>query len=159
HSSVARGNGSESPTSSPLPALLTLRPASLLEPWAELTLGQLAELIAFQRRTVAELGPCSGERCAEVIAAQRILQGLNMEFGRRAAQVPVSPKRRLPRKRLKPDVLKFQRPPLRQGQLGALAYAAQWVFMTGLKPFHVETLRPQQWFNDRLVMLLNELLS
>ncbi|WP_407742805.1 glycosyltransferase [Hyalangium sp.] len=119
--------------------------------------GDLAEMIAAQRRLVEELRPCSGPDCAQLTAHERTLRFLEEELRRRLpesqarAHTPVQAAQRVA------DVFQFQVPASHRKQLGQAITAAKSAFTQGLKPFHVEMLRPQHAFNRELLAVLEHL--
>jgi GT2 family glycosyltransferase/glycosyltransferase involved in cell wall biosynthesis len=119
--------------------------------------GDLAEMIAAQRRLVEKLRPCQGPHCAELTAHERTLGFLEEELRRRMpesqarAHTPVQAAQQVA------DVFQFQVPASHRKQLGQAITAAKSVFTQGLKPFHVEMLRPQQAFNREMLAVLEHL--
>lgn len=63
--------------------------------------------------------------------------------------------------RLRPyaDVFQFAVPPSHRKQLGWAITAVKSAFVLGLKPFHVELLRPQHAFNQELLAILEHVFS
>jgi len=157
--SIAVSDGAQGPSAVPLPTLPGLTSPSASDTAVELTLGQLAELIATHQRALARLNPCTGEQCAEIVTIQRTLQLLLAEFRRRAAkELEAKPNRWRVRRMLPADVLDFHVPPSHRKYAGALVRTVKRAFIHGLKPFHIETLRPQYAFNIALSEVLDELL-
>jgi GT2 family glycosyltransferase len=119
--------------------------------------GELAEMIVAQRRLVEKLRPCSGPDCAELTAHLRTLRLLEDELRRRMpaaaarAHTPVQAAQRVS------DVFQFEVPPSHRKQLGRAITAAKSGFTQGLKPFHIEMLRPQHAFNREMLGVLEHL--
>ncbi|WP_224245714.1 rhamnosyltransferase WsaF family glycosyltransferase [Hyalangium gracile] len=119
--------------------------------------GDLAEMIAAQRRLVEGLRPCSGPGCEQLTAHERTLRFLEEELRRRMpesqarAHTPMQAAQRVA------DVFQFQVPGSHRQQLGRAITAAKSVFTKGLKPFHVEMLRPQHAFNREMLAVLEHL--
>ena len=156
--SVAGGNGAQPPGVLPPPTVPGLRDPNVLVPAAEPTLGELAEMIAFQRLVLAKPRPCTGEECAEIVAAERTLQLLIREFRRRNIEAqPTSLKTH--RRKLEPNVLEFDVPPSHRKHLGAAVTAMKRKAIHILRPFHVEMLRPQQDFNLAFSRVLDQLVD
>ena len=116
--------------------------------------GDLAEMVAIQRRTVEQLRPCSGPGCVELAAHERTLALLEAQLRRRMgggdarAHTPLQAAHRVA------DVFQFSVPPSHRKQLGQAVTAAKSAFVQGLKPFHVEVLRPQHAFNQEMLAVL-----
>ena len=116
--------------------------------------GDLAEMVAVQRRVVERLRPCSGPDCQEFAAQERTLLLLEDQLRQRMAlsvaraHTPVQAAQRVA------DVFQFAVPPSHRKQLGKAITAAKSAFVQGLKPFHVEALRPQHAFNQEMLAVL-----
>jgi len=119
--------------------------------------GELAEMIAAQRRLVDKLSPCSGPDCAELTAHLRTLRLLEDELRRRMPASPARAHTPIQAARLVSDVFQFEVPPSHRRQLGRVITAAKSGFTQGLKPFHIEMLRPQQAFNREMLGVLEHL--
>jgi GT2 family glycosyltransferase/glycosyltransferase involved in cell wall biosynthesis len=119
--------------------------------------GDVAEMIAAQRRLVEKLSPCSGPDCAELTAHLRTLSLLEEELRRRMPPSPARAHTPLQAARLVSDVFQFEVPPSHRKQLGRAITAAKSGFTQGLKPFHIEMLRPQHAFNREMLGVLEHL--
>ncbi len=138
------------------------RSADLPEPeaggrGAALGPGDVAEMIAAQRRLVEKLSPCSGPDCAELTAHLRTLRLLEEELRRRMPPAPARAHTPIQAARLVSDVFQFEVPPSHRKQLGRAITAAKSGFTQGLKPFHIEMLRPQHAFNREMLGVLEHL--
>lgn len=119
--------------------------------------GDVAEMIAAQRRLVEKLSPCSGPDCAELTAHLRTLRLLEEELRRRMPPAPARAHTPIQAARLVSDVFQFEVPPSHRKQLGRAITAAKSGFTQGLKPFHIEMLRPQHAFNREMLGVLEHL--
>ncbi|WP_395822820.1 glycosyltransferase [Archangium minus] len=121
--------------------------------------GDLAEMIAAQRRVVESLRACRTGECAELTAHERTLALLTEQLrhiapaGRPRVQEPVESARALA------DVLRFDPPPAsHRKRLGRVVTVAKQLFLDGLQPLHVELLRAQNDFNARVCEVMDHLL-
>lgn len=116
-------------------------------------------MIAAQRRVVESLRPCRGDACADLSAHERTLRWLMAELLRRVPDAPSKAHTPLQAAWRSADVLRFEIPPSHRKRLGAAVTAAKGAFVQGLKPFHVELLRPQNAFNLELLAVVEQLLA
>jgi glycosyltransferase involved in cell wall biosynthesis len=119
--------------------------------------GELAEMIAAQRGALEKLQPCSGPTCPERTAHERTLRLLMAELKRRGPKAPARAHTPLQAAHGVADVLQFQVPESHRKRLGQVVTAAKNAFVQGLKPFHIELLRPQHAFNQELLAVLEQL--
>jgi GT2 family glycosyltransferase/glycosyltransferase involved in cell wall biosynthesis len=125
---------------------------------SEIGPGELAEMISAQRRVIDSLRPCQGAACAELQAHQRTLRLLSMELQRQLGDSPGRPHTPLQAARKAADIFQFQVPESHRKRLGQVVTAAKRAFVEGLRPFHIELLRPQHAFNQELLAVLEQLL-
>ncbi|XXF80649.1 glycosyltransferase [Myxococcaceae bacterium GXIMD 01537] len=133
----------------PLPTLPT--DLELLGP------GELAEMIAAQRGVLEKLRPCSGPVCPERTAHERTLHLLMDALKQRVPAAAAKAHTPLEAAQNTADVLRFEVPASHRKQLGQVVTTAKNVFVQGLKPFHVEALRPQHAFNQEMLAVLEHL--
>ncbi len=119
----------------------------------------LAELIAFQRRVVERLEPCDGPGCEELIAQQRILHHLSSELRSLTPDAQAVPQTPLEAARRVADIFQFAVPPSHRTGVGAAVTTAKRAFVEGLKPFHIEALRPQRAFNEAVLEVVDRLVT
>lgn len=119
--------------------------------------GDLAEMVAAQRRLVEKLRPCSGPGCADLTAHEHTLQLLEREL--RQSLPKSSPRAHTPLQAAQDvaDVLQFEVPASHRQRLGRAVTTAKSLLVKGLKPFHIELLRPQHAFNQELLAVLEHL--
>ncbi|WP_240486882.1 glycosyltransferase [Hyalangium minutum] len=145
---------------SPVPPLATLPEFSGDSP-AEIsrtfTAGELAEMVAAQRRALQAQQPCSSTGCQDLMVQQRILQLLTREMKSRLPEDSARPHTPLQAARKLADILHFEVPPSHRKGVGRAVTAAKSVFVQGLKPLHVEMLRPQYAFNNELLAVIEYL--
>ncbi|MBN1206539.1 MAG: glycosyltransferase family 2 protein [Myxococcaceae bacterium] len=122
------------------------------------TAGELAELIAEQRRVIEALRPRQGEAAEELQSHERTLRLLTAELVRQVGEAPARPHTPLQAARLSAELFHFEVPESHRRRLGRVVTAAKRVFVEGLRPFHIEMLRPQQAFNQELLSVLEQLL-
>ncbi|HEX8821679.1 MAG TPA: glycosyltransferase family 2 protein, partial [Archangium sp.] len=113
----------------------------------------LAEMIAAQRTLLEERRPCLPEDCAELSALERTLRLLTEQL-QRAVPPGSSPLSSLQTAAQLVIPYEFSVPPSHRSKGGQLVTATKRAFVEGLKPFHVEALRPQEAFNRSLVRVL-----
>jgi O-antigen biosynthesis protein len=135
---------------------LALEPAGSLE---ALGAGDLAERIAVQRRVVERLRLCSGLERTELAAQERTLLLLEEQLRRRMAGGVVQAQTPAQAAHGVADVFQFSVPRSHRKQLGRAITAVKSAFVLGLKPFHVELLRPQHAFNQELLAVLEHVYS
>jgi GT2 family glycosyltransferase len=154
-----------------LPTLGALSVPRAASPAGEPTLVELAEMVAAQRRTVEELRECTGSRCTELVAHERTLRWMTEELRRKSGAIKAasqdvaseqgrgstpSPVHSLASSA---NVLVFSVPDSHRRTVGKAVTAAKRAFVEGLKPFHMESMRPQYRFNQELVAVLSELVA
>ncbi len=121
------------------------------------TAGELAELIAEQRRLIDSLRSRQGEASEELRSHERTLRLLMAELLRQVGEAPPRPHTPLQAARLVADLFHFEVPQSHRRRLGRVVTTAKRVFVEGLRPFHIEMLRPQQAFNQELLAVLEQL--
>ncbi|WP_224360478.1 rhamnosyltransferase WsaF family glycosyltransferase [Hyalangium versicolor] len=120
--------------------------------------GDLAEMITAERRVIDSMHPCRGERCEELDAHERTLQLLTAEFLQQLPGAPARAHTPLQAARLAADIFQFEVPPSHRRQWGKAVTAAKRAFVEGLRPFHIELLRPQHAFNQELLAVVEHFL-
>ncbi|WP_002624381.1 rhamnosyltransferase WsaF family glycosyltransferase [Cystobacter fuscus] len=132
---------------------------------------ELAEMVAAQRRVVEELRECTGSRCTELVAHERMLRWLTEELRQKSGALKAASTEMAPMadRGIAPspvsslasaaNVLVFSVPDSHRRTVGKAVTAAKRAFVEGLKPFHMESMRPQYRFNQELVAVLNELVA
>ncbi|ATB34481.1 glycosyltransferase [Melittangium boletus] len=123
------------------------------------SLGDLAEMVAAQKRLLQTLIPCTGATCQDLPLHQRTLRLLTEELRRRLPDGAAKAHTPLQAAQQAADVFQFQVPPSHRKQLGRAVTAAKTALVEGLKPFHIELLRPQHAFNHEMVAVLEQLSS
>ena len=118
--------------------------------------GDLAELVAAHRTHLSSLRPCSG-RCEELDAHHQILTYLEESFRAAQPEGPARPQTPLQAARDKADVLRFEVPGSWRPVLGPLVTAVKRALVNGLRPLHLELMRPQARFNLAAVEVLERL--
>jgi GT2 family glycosyltransferase/glycosyltransferase involved in cell wall biosynthesis len=121
--------------------------------------GELAEMVAAQRRVVERLRSGDGPQRAELATQERTLRLLESQLRRRMAGSAPRPHTPMQAAQGVADVFQFSVPPSHRGQLGRAVTAAKSAFVLGLKPFHVELLRPQHAFNQEMLAVLDHVLG
>src|SRR5690349_13671548 len=114
----------------------------------------LVTCITERRRALRALPPGSDE-------ARALREELRPLYGalssrRRTTQKP-RPRSPLEFARELADVLEFEIPPSHRKRAGHLVRGSKLAFIRGLRPFHVETLRPQSKFNLELVRAFEDI--
>lgn len=123
---------------------------------SELTVGDLADMVAAQRRVVERLRECGGEACAERVAHEHTLLLLLAQLNSRVGQ-PSSPIEDPVRMaHVLADVFQFEVPHSSHTPVGKAVGHAKRAMMKGLMPFHIEVLRPQREFNAELALLVEQ---
>jgi O-antigen biosynthesis protein len=114
----------------------------------------LADLVATQRQVVARLQQRGSECWAELVAQERtlrtLLTQLHHQVGQPSDEDPVR------RAHVLADVFHFGPPSAPRTPLGKAVATAQRVLSKGLKPFHIEVMRPQREFNAELAVLVEQ---
>ncbi|SEU35543.1 glycosyltransferase [Stigmatella erecta] len=125
----------------------------------ELTVGDLADMVATQRRVVERLRACGGEQCAELVAHEHTLLLLLAQLHSRvgAPSSPIEDPVRMAH--VLADVFQFEVPNSPRKHVGKAVSRAKRAMMKGLMPFHIEVLRPQREFNAELAMLVEQMSS
>ncbi len=116
----------------------------------------LAEMIAAQRTLLEERRPCLPEDCAELSALERTLRLLTEQL-QRALPPGSSPLSSLQMAAQLVIPYEFSIPASHRSKGGQVVTATKRAFVEGLKPFHIEALRPQEGFNRSLVRVLEYL--
>ncbi len=139
--------------SSPAASLPTLSD-EVMDMGAEPTVGDLADMVATQRKIVQRLRECQGTQCQELVASERTLYLLQEKLSQRTA-APSSPVDDPVREAHQlGNVFEFDVPPSSRPVFGKAVSAAKRAVMKGLKPFHMEVLRPQRDFNAELAAVV-----
>lgn len=144
--------------SAPLPTFID---PSVLDDQGEPSTATLTEMIAVQKGLIDSLKKCSGEQCAELVSHTRTLAMLTRELARRAPTVVNTGVRdALDRANAMADIFPNEVVRSHRGDtVGPAVTALKTAFVKGLRPFHVEMLRPQYQFNLALVDTLKQILG
>jgi GT2 family glycosyltransferase len=113
-------------------------------------------MVASLRAVLEERRPCVPQGCAELSALEQALQLLTEQF-QRAVPPGDSSLSALQMAARLADPADFIVPASHRTRGGRAVTAAKKAFVQGLKPFHIELLRPQAAFNRRLVRVLEYL--
>jgi O-antigen biosynthesis protein len=148
----------ESNESRPLPTFID---PSYLDDEGQLSAATLTEMVAVQRGLIESMQNCTGEQCAELVAHTRTLALLTKELAKRNPAIPgVGYRDALARAHELADIfpgdIKMSH---RADRVGPTVTAVKKALVTGLRPFHIETLRPQYHFNLALLDTLKQVLG
>ncbi|MBJ6764045.1 glycosyltransferase [Myxococcaceae bacterium JPH2] len=113
-------------------------------------------MVAVVRRLLDERRPCLPERCEEVTALEATLRLLTQALhqARPSGSLPLSPLQEAARLSVPHE---FEVPASHRARLGRVVTATKRAFVDGLRPLHVEALRPQADFNKAAVRVLEHL--
>lgn len=123
------------------------------------SMGDLVSMIALQMKVVEGLRPCESTRCDEYRRALFVLELLQRELNDRPPPDLARVHSSLDAARAQADVLNFVVPPSHRRRVGKAVTSAKKAFIEGLKPFHVELLKPQASFNGELVKVLYHIVA
>lgn len=140
--------------------MLASREESYLDVSPDVTPGDLVDMIAAQRRLISELRNSHPPRPDELAVHERTLQYLTDELHRQSPPGHDDSGAAIRAAGGLADIFHFDVPPSHRAGTGSRAItAAKRVVIGGMKPFHVELLRPQREFNVQLVVMLEEVLA
>ncbi|WP_245592016.1 rhamnosyltransferase WsaF family glycosyltransferase [Cystobacter fuscus] len=124
---------------------------------SEETAGEIAQMIASQRRLLEQLHPCDGSRCQELLAHERTLVWLMDRLRQETAEGGARAQDPLQAAQELADVLRFEVPPSHRGFYGVPVTVAKRGVVRAQTPFLIELMRPQFAFNREVVGVLEQL--
>ncbi|KFE66362.1 glycosyltransferase [Hyalangium minutum] len=156
-----RNRQKQAPAGRPLPRQGALSDEGGYVYQGQPTVGELAEMVAAERLVIDELRGSGEDRASELVAHERTLRMLLQELRHRTAVPPAPPATPAAHGpvNISPHVMDFLVPGSHRGGVGKAVTAAKRAVLRGLKPFHMELLRPQHRFNEALIASLNDLLA
>ena len=153
---MSRPNGSAA-SEEGLPPPWRIDRAEAYDPNREVGALELAEMVAVQRSQVEQYAKDPNHDCEKRAALERTLRYLEERLRNQAKRGPAPGQ--LDRAVELADIFTFQVPTSHRKGVGRAVTAGKRALLKGLKPFHVEVLRPQQEFNAELVRVLRELFA